>query len=51
MGLFNLQRQQNMIFLDKNFKNLWSIVKLFQLKRPNATICLVHNNVKYTPKH
>jgi hypothetical protein len=33
MGLFNLQRQQNMIFLDKKIlRTFESIVKLFQLK-------------------
>lgn len=38
-------------FLDKNFKNARSIINLFQLKTwPNATICLVHNNVKIYTK-
>lgn len=38
-------------FLDKNFKNARSIIKLFQLKTwPNAKVCLTHNNTKINTK-
>lgn len=49
--VFNPTKVTDYDFLDKNFKNARSIIKLFQLKTwPNATICLVHNNVKIYTK-
>lgn len=38
-------------FLDKNFKNARSIIKLFQLKTwPNASVNLIHNNINIHTK-